>query len=156
MTVLPNQSSSMRRVAKRNEPFTGKEAAALDFWCRLLLDTDCDTTARAVEVSRSVFEQYCEYFDIDAETFADKVVVDIGCGPAGALHHFQASHKFGVDVLAKYYTVLPIDWQDIIYLGCAAEQMPLMDEYVDVVISSNALDHVASFESAIRLEAIES
>jgi len=89
------------------------------------------------------FELYCHYLGVHQNSFVGKTLMDIGCGPHGAIGLFEAKFKIGVDPLAKdYHQLFNLPRQDIIYLSCEAENIPLVDETVDVVISRNAIDHV--------------
>ncbi len=98
-----------------------------------------------------MFNCYCEEFSINKNTFKNKIIVDIGCGPMGTLSPFEAKLKFGVDILANiYHREFDLAKHNIIYLNCHAHQLPFLDEFVDVVLSRNALDHVDNFEKTIE------
>lgn len=94
--------------------------------------------------------RYREQLQIDENTFHDQIIVDVGCGPVGALRSFDARLKFGVDVLARSYQPFGIADHGIIYLAAPAEDLPFLDQFVDAVVSLNALDHVDRFEDSIR------
>lgn len=91
-----------------------------------------------------------EYFDLEEDCFEDKIVIDIGCGPTGYLAHFEAKLKFGVDVLARHYAAFGVVDQDMVYICAPAEDLPFLDEFADVVLSVNALDHVGDFGLAVN------
>lgn len=93
---------------------------------------------------------YCCYLNVARDSFANKVVADIGCGPHGALSLFEARVRFGIDPLAnEYHRAFNLGSDPVIYLSCGAEQIPLLDGAVDVVISRNAIDHVDDFSATI-------
>lgn len=74
----------------------------------------------------------------------DKIVVDVGPGPMGLLEGSDARIKIAVEPLAgefKRHNLL-LKKSDVIYLNQTAEKIPLLDEFADVVISRNNLDHV--------------
>jgi SAM-dependent methyltransferase len=75
----------------------------------------------------------------------NKIVVDIGPGPMGLLEASDAKVKIAIDPLAREYQKhnLLLDNSDVVYLDLPAEKIPLLDEFVDVVISRNSLDHVS-------------
>ena len=100
---------------------------------------------------KNVFDTYCDELNINKNSFKDRVVIDVGCGPMGSLHFFNAKMKFGVDILANQYNQeFNLQKHDMIYLDCHSHKIPLLDESADVVISRNALDHVDNFEKTIN------
>ena len=130
-------------VCSRNS--RAKQMAELDCWAR-------QYAARGEKpfTGERAFLRYCSLFGIEKHSFRNQLVADIGCGPNGALHHFEAKRKFGVDVLARCFRPFAVEEHDIIYLAAPAEDLPFVDRYLDVVLSLNALDHVDGFEQAIR------
>jgi SAM-dependent methyltransferase len=94
---------------------------------------------------------YCHYLDITPESFRDKIILDIGCGPHGAISCFKAKLKFAVDPLVHaYHRLFDLSGQDVVYLACGSEKIPLIDGAVDIVISRNALDHVDDVEETVN------
>lgn len=82
----------------------------------------------------------------------DKIVVDIGPGPMGLLEGSDARVKVAVEPLAeefKKHNLLLKD-SDVVYLNQPAEKIPLLDEFADVVISRNNLDHVENPEKVMQ------
>ncbi len=100
---------------------------------------------------KTIYKRYCKHLNIDKNTFKDKIVVDVGCGPRGSLHYFNARLKIGVDPFANFYRKkFNVDKQDMIYLHTGAESIPISDGFADFVISHNALDHVDNFNQSIK------
>lgn len=100
---------------------------------------------------KTIYKRYCKHLNIDKNTFKDKIVVDIGCGPRGSLHYFNARLKIGVDPFANFYRKkFNVDKQDMIYLHTGAESIPISNRFADFVISHNALDHVDNFNQSIK------
>lgn len=100
---------------------------------------------------KTIYVRYCKHLKIDKNTFKEKIVVDIGCGPRGTLHYFNARLKVGVDPFANFYRRnFNVDKQDMVYLHAGAEDMPLSNKFADFVISHNALDHVDNFNKSIK------
>lgn len=100
---------------------------------------------------KMIFQVYCDELNINKNSFKNKVVIDVGCGPMGSLHYFNAKMKFGVDILANQYNQeFNTQKHDMIYLNCHSHKIPLVDEFADAVISRNALDHVNNFEKTIN------
>lgn len=79
----------------------------------------------------------------DEGFFADRVCLDIGCGPMGSLCWLRnARLAIGLDPLADAYMKFGIEHHNMLYLAAPAEKIPLPSHYVDVVFSMNSLDHV--------------
>ncbi len=83
--------------------------------------------------------------------FNEKVVVDIGPGPLGFPDACPARTSIGVEPLAQAFADhgLLIPDSGAIYLDTGAEQIPLLDESVDIVLARNSLDHVENPEQAL-------
>ncbi|MFX1470495.1 MAG: class I SAM-dependent methyltransferase [Promethearchaeota archaeon] len=100
---------------------------------------------------KTIYERYCKHLNIDKNTFSGKIVVDVGCGPRGSLHYFNAKLKIGVDPFANFYRkYFKVDKQNMIYVHASAERIPINNEFADYVISHNALDHVDNFNQSIK------
>lgn len=86
----------------------------------------------------------------DLTWFANKVVVDIGCGPGGSLGWCTTARvRLGVDPLSENYARFGICNHDMVYLNVCAEDIPLPSHSVDVVYSINSLDHVRDVDVVI-------
>ena len=82
----------------------------------------------------------------DGEFLRDKIVADFGCGPQGSLCWAKmARARIGIDVLADAYAQFGIHDQDMIYVSSSERTIPLPSNYVDVMFTMNAMDHVSSF-----------
>lgn len=99
---------------------------------------------------RIYFQAYCYYLNVSADSFRGMRVVDIGCGPHGALSLFHADLRIGVEPLSNRYNQhFELSKQEMVYLNAFSENIPLVDHFADVVISRNALDHVDDFGKSI-------
>jgi len=99
----------------------------------------------------TIYRRYCKHLNIGKNSFNEKIVVDIGCGPRGTLHFFNAKLKVGIDPFANYYRrTFNVDKQDMVYLQAGAENIPLNNNFADFVISHNALDHVDNFNQSVK------
>lgn len=79
----------------------------------------------------------------DLSFFDDKIVLDVGSGPACTLCWIpNARARIGLDPLADRFMELGIGDHNMLYLNAPGERIPLPSAYVDVVISINAIDHV--------------
>jgi SAM-dependent methyltransferase len=81
----------------------------------------------------------------NAEFLRDKIVADFGCGPQGSLCWAKpARTRIGIDVLADVYTQFGIHEHNMVYVVSSENAIPLPSNYVDVVFTTNAFDHVSS------------
>ncbi|CAD7026905.1 Ubiquinone biosynthesis O-methyltransferase [Pseudorhizobium halotolerans] len=80
------------------------------------------------------------------DDLSGKVVCDFGCGPRGTLTWLSSrSHCVGIDVLSdRYYDTFPevIANNNMTYIKCHEDFIPMQSEVVDVLFTMNALDHV--------------
>jgi len=78
-----------------------------------------------------------------------KIVADFGCGPRGSLVWAKsAAVRIGIDVLADAYADVftkNILSHNMIYLKSTEKVIPIPDNFVDVMFSLNAIDHVSDF-----------
>ena len=80
----------------------------------------------------------------------NKIVADFGCGPRGSLKWLKsATIKIGTDVLVDKYVDIfysNIISHEMIYLKCTESAIPIPSDYIDILFTLNAIDHVDSFE----------
>lgn len=88
----------------------------------------------------------------DREFFKGKIVMEIGPGPVGFLEACEARIALGIEPLANafYRQGILLPDSDVVYLNSAAETIPLVDNFVDIVLSRNSLDHVAEPEMVVN------
>ena len=103
--------------------------------------------AERLAYSRLLLEEVVGYLGQDTKWIEDKTVVSIGCGCTGDLAAFPAAVKIAIDPLLYVYQKLGMLMDDAagnrtIYLSMGAENLPLLDEFADLVICRNALDHM--------------
>jgi SAM-dependent methyltransferase len=104
-------------------------------------------TAERLANSRLLLAEVASFLGRDIDWFRDKTVVSVGCGCTGDLAAFPASVKIAIDPLLHAYRRLGMLVDDetgsrTVYLSIGAEDLPLTDEFADVVICRNALDHM--------------
>ncbi len=80
----------------------------------------------------------------DRAFFKGKVVMSVGPGPVGFLEACDATVKIGIEPLANAFCRhgLLLPDCDVVYLSTGAEDIPLIDDFVDVTVCRNSLDHV--------------
>ena len=105
--------------------------------------------------SRLLLEEVVGYLGQDAKWMEDKTVVSIGCGCTGDLSAFPAAVKIAIDPLLSVYQKLEMLVDDevgsrTVYLSVGAENLPLVDGDIDLVICRNALDHMPAPVAVVR------
>ncbi|MGH7769895.1 MAG: class I SAM-dependent methyltransferase [Candidatus Binatia bacterium] len=105
--------------------------------------------------SRLLLDEITGYLGQDAKSIEGKTVVTIGCGCTGDLAAFPAAVKIAIDPLLNVYHKLGMLVDDeaggrTLYLSVGAENLPLLDDYADLVICRNALDHMPDPETALK------
>lgn len=94
---------------------------------------------------------YTDHFGLHESFYADKTVLDIGCGPRGSLEWAtMAKRRIGLDPLAGEYLKLGADRHQMEYICSPSESIPLLDGECDVVCSFNSLDHVEDVDGTLR------
>ncbi len=100
------------------------------------------------------------YLDFCTETdmFADKTVVDIGCGAGGKSLYYAsrgAKEVIGVEILEKYRAeaetlAAELSLADKFRFVCAdAAALPFADGSIDTIIMNDAMEHVADPQAVI-------
>ena len=93
---------------------------------------------------------YTKAFGLSSSDYADRDVLDVGCGPRGSLDWAdQARSRVGIDPLADRYRSLNSLLKMELIQG-TAEQMPFGDTTFDLVCCFNALDHVDDLEDSLN------
>lgn len=90
---------------------------------------------RAWPINRAMFRS------LASDSFVNKVVLDVGCGPYGSMDFSGARTVIGLDPLGFDYQHHCAMTPGLIVLCADAEQVPLLRNVVDVVVCINALDH---------------
>lgn len=90
----------------------------------------------------------------NSEFLHNKIVADFGCGPRGSLvWAVSALTRIGIDVLAdRYADKFPEDIHShgMIYVKSTEKNIPLPSNFVDVLYTLNAMDHVDNFPQMCR------
>jgi len=82
--------------------------------------------------------------DTKTKPRSDSKVLQIGAGPNDVIDHWDANEKHAIDPLANEYKEKFHEFQDkrVNYVKGVGEYLPYKDNYFDIVIIRNALDHV--------------
>jgi ubiquinone/menaquinone biosynthesis C-methylase UbiE len=98
--------------------------------------------------SRLFMDEVLSYYGQDKQWLTDKTVLSIGCGCTGDLAAWPAAVKISADPLLYAYQKLGMLLDDLagtsrtMHLAVSIEDLPLLDESVDLVVCRNALDHM--------------
>jgi len=77
-------------------------------------------------------------------------ILQIGCGPEDVINYITTSKKYAIDPLADFYKKkFNLDYSSFFFIEGRAEKLPFKDDYFDVVILANVLDHVEQPENAL-------
>jgi ubiquinone/menaquinone biosynthesis C-methylase UbiE len=109
--------------------------------------TDSYTNER-LAWSSMLLEEVLSACGQDRKWLENKTVVSIGSGCTGDLAAWPAAVKIAVDPLLRTYQQLNMlvedtpDTNRTLYLSMGAQEIPLLDDSVDLVLCRNALDHM--------------
>lgn len=93
---------------------------------------------------------YTSHFDLTDADWADKIVLDIGCGPRGSLEWADMTkERYGLDPLANEYLKIGADKHKMKYVASGAEKIPFANDHFDIVTSFNNIDHVDDLDQTI-------
>lgn len=121
-----------------------KEEEEMDYWRKKYSQ---ENGSLSNDHYRKVF---CEAFTLDYDDFADKRILDIGCGPRGSLEWADhARQRVGLDPLVPQYLEIGADRHAMEYSAAGSEQIPFPDGHFDIVTCLNALDHVDDFDRTV-------
>ena len=87
--------------------------------------------------------------ETDDDFLKNKIVGDFGCGPRGSLFWANPAHiRIGIDVLVDCYTNAfkqDLLSHNMLYIKSTEDCIPIPDNFLDIIFSLNAIDHVDSF-----------
>jgi len=70
-------------------------------------------------------------------------ILQIGCGPEDVINYFKIGKLYSIDPLADFYKKkFKLDYKKTNLKKAAGEEIPFSDNYFDIVILVNVLDHV--------------
>lgn len=97
---------------------------------------------------------YCRDLCLFPDSFVGKKVVDIGSGPMPTLDVFSGCERYCVDHLIEEFRGLGYPLEEFEpetqFVVSKSEALSFDDDFFDVVISRNALDHVDDFPATCR------
>jgi SAM-dependent methyltransferase len=101
--------------------------------------------------SRLLLEEVLELCGRDADWLAQSTVLSVGSGCTADLVAWTAAVKVCADPLLYAYQQLGLLLDDgrTVNLSVGAEELPLVDEFADLVLCRNALDHMPDPAAAL-------
>lgn len=123
-----------------------KYACEIDFWKRQF-------EAESGDLKHAHYEKIMLAIagESDQQFLSGKIVADFGCGPRGSLQWAdQARIRIGIDVLSDAYSAFNTRDHDMCYVVSTEKWIPLPSNYVDVLVTLNAIDHVDDFGALCR------
>lgn len=126
-----------------------KHRRELKFWAN---NVKREKTLKQMSGGAPYEKFYINDFGFTYDDFADKRILDIGCGPRGSLEWADmASLRVGLDPLVNDYYKLDGGtlFHEMHYVRAYSEDMPFPDETFDFVFSINSLDHVDDLDETI-------
>ncbi len=129
-------------LAKRVVPDQAKKMAEIDYW-----KTIWEREGHKFGNKHYQNTMLAMANEKDGSFLKGKIVADFGCGPRGSLSWAKSARiRIGIDVLADKYSCFDISSHDMCYVCSTEISIPLPTNYVDVLFTINALDHVSNFE----------
>jgi SAM-dependent methyltransferase len=141
-TIFPKPTNDALRPIPNRFPEKGVEE--LSFWrSRLEIDKGKFKNSHYERLMLAMAEESNDNF------LKGKIVADFGCGPRGSLVWARSAIlRIGIDVLADRYAdefTTNILSHGMIYLKSTEKVIPLPSEFVDILFTLNAIDHVDNF-----------
>ncbi len=97
--------------------------------------------------------KYLNDLNITTNHFFNKRILDVGSGPIPSAICLKDCDIYSLDPLMNKYASIgyPFDiYPNVNFINAYVENIPIEDNFFDVIISVNAIDHVDNLESASK------
>lgn len=96
--------------------------------------------------AKTLLQDWANFININKNT----KILQIGCGPKDVINYFDVGHRYSLDPLAEFYKkIFDFDYKSSHLQEGVGEEIPFSDNYFDIVILINVLDHVHSPEKVL-------
>lgn len=128
-----------------------KQIEELNFWLNIKENGWRGFAPEEWRTAHIHFKQYSlMYINRNIGDLENKVVIEIGCGPAGIIPYLNNATAIGVDPLTDEYKKMWDLSNDEVKYICSEIETFETDIQADVVICWNVLDHVSDIELATK------
>jgi len=101
------------------------------------------------EQIKKYWNQYLEVINKHIIINQNSKILEIGSGPEGIINYISNGEKYALDPLMDYYRENFKLSEDVRWSKGVGEKMPFENNYFDVVISTNTLDHTSNPQKVI-------
>lgn len=94
--------------------------------------------------------KYLADLQLSSDVFRYKKVLDVGAGPIPSATCFDDCYLYALDPLHHKYRLIGFPqhlYPQVNFIDSSAEDIPMEDNFFDVIISVNAIDHVDNLEA---------
>lgn len=128
-----------------------KQIEELNFWKDIKDHGTRGFSPEEWRIAHIRFKQYLlMYINRNIDDLKDKIVVEIGCGPAGIIPYIHAARAIGIDQLMdEYQKMWDLSNDGVKYISSEIESFKLTIK-ADIVICWNVLDHVRDIYIALK------
>lgn len=109
-----------------------------NWWQKQSVNMDLSFYGRFAEQVKDAIKPF---YNITSETN----ILEIGSGAAGIITHIQSNYRFAIDPLEDFYSTIEkfCNYRDkkVIYQKAVGEKLPFEDNFFDLIIIDNVLDH---------------
>ncbi len=105
-----------------------------------------EETERHERKAKVLLEEWKPFVNITENTR----ILQIGCGPEDIITHLNIGKRYAIDPLADFYKrKFNLNYGDLEFLEARGEKIPFEDNFFDIVILANVLDHVENSQKVL-------
>lgn len=134
-----------RSVEINSQRFKQAQNAEMNYWVRSWKG-DGERERKA----REYWSYYIGVLSKSVDLKPNDRILDIGCGPFGMINYLSLGERHGLDPLMHHYLEYFDILKEVRRVEGKGEHMPYENEYFDIVITTNTLDHTANPEKFLK------